>query len=438
MFVFIFHSGIVSAQSKQPVNPLEKAETVVDPAAEARVKEALSLFNNADFVGSLEILKKLYAEHADVTPPRIVTAQWFAQANLGEAVRVSLEQATEETPEDPEAYLLLGEILLRQQYLTGAELLFKAGEDKLAAYQSNPTRKKALVSSLLRNAILLAETRSRWDQMLEHIEKALKHDGENATLLRQKGVALFQLKRYADAFAAFQKADPLSKEDEAGLPAEAAMSQLYQLHGDKDNARKYLDEALKKYPKSKEVVLLAVRARMNDDILEEAQQLADELMNDNPDWMPGIKLQATIALFLNDYGRAERLFQQLILATPSDDQATNGLALAQCEQGDAQRLQRALAYAQSNVQKHESNSDYWATLGWVLYKNDQLEQAAQALKQSAATGQVNAATAYYLARLALKSGKSTEAVALLEAALDSPSPFAKRRDAVKLLQELKK
>lgn len=438
LFLLVSSLGFVVPVRAQTENPAKSEASDLDPAVEAGIKEALASFNNADFVGSLELLKKLYAAHPNLAPPRIIAAQWFAQANLGEPVRVSLEQATAETPEDPEAYLLLGEILLRQRFLTAAELLFETGKVKLDAYQLNAERKKNLISSYYRNAISLAETRNRWEPMLELTDEALKHDGEKALLFRQKGVALFQLNRYDEAFAAFQEADLHVKEDDIGLPAEAAMSQLYQLHGDRENAQKYLDQALQKYPKLKEVVILKVQSLLNDDKLEEAQQLIQQLVQDLPDWMPGVKLQATIALYLSDYKRAENLFQQLILVNPSDDQAANGLALAQCEQDDVQQRLRALSYAQDNVQKHGDNSDYWATLGWVLYKNDQLEQSAQALKQSAATGRVNAATAYYLARLALKTGKSAEAVTLLEAALDSPAPFAKRRDAAKLLQELKK
>jgi Tfp pilus assembly protein PilF len=398
------------------------------------------VFNGSDFAGALEILKKLYAEHPELAPPRIVLAQWFAQANLGEAVRASLEMATEETPNDPEAYLLLGEISLRQRYLTAAELLLKKATDKLKSYNANAARQKQLNSSLLRNWTALAEARNRWDDMIVFIDQAVQADGETATLLRQKGVALFQQKKDDEAFVLFKKADSLEIDNttDRGLPAEAAMSQLFQVRGDKENVKKYLADALQKYPKSKEVVVLSIQARMNEDQLEDAQKLADQLQTEYPDWTPAKRLCATIALYLDENATAEKLFQELILASPADEQATNGLALAQCEQDDPQKLQRALEYARENVRKNQQNADYWATLGWVLYKANQLEAAAQALKQAAATGKVNAATAYYLARLALQTGKSVEARQLLEAAASSTAPFAKRRNAVKLLNELKK
>jgi tetratricopeptide (TPR) repeat protein len=413
----------------------------VDPAIEQGIKQAVAAFNKSDFAGALEQLKTLYATFPNLAPPQIVLAQWYAQANLGEAVRASLEMATAETPNDPEAYILLGEILLRQRYLTAAELLLEKAKVKLDAYNANPERKKLITSSWLRNAVMLAENREQWDTMLALIDKAITQDGKTPAQLRQKGIAMFQLKRDADALKQFAEADTLAKtatEPDAGLPAEAAIAQLYQLRGDKANAQKYLAEALQKYPKSREVVVLSIQSRINENQLEDARKLAENLLKENQTWQPAKRLLATVALYLGDYKESEKLFQELILDSPTDEQIANGLALAQCEQDDPQKLQRALEYARENVRRNQQESDYWATLGWVLYKADQIEGAGQALKQAAATGQVNAATAYYLSRLAMRTGQTGEAIQFLEAALSTPAPFAKRRDAVQLLEALKK
>ena len=413
----------------------------VDPVIEAGVTSAVAAFNESDFAKALERLQTLYAQFPQLAPPRIVMAQWFAQANLGEAVRSSLEMATVETPDDPEAYILLGEILLRQRYLTAAELLLETAKVKLNTYSINPERKALMQDSWLRNAIMLAESRERWDISLALLTKASEQGGDTATGLRQKGIALFQLKRETEALEMFSKADKLAStldEPDTGLPAEAAIAQLYQLRGDRENVQKYLAEALRKYPQSREVVVLSVQARINEDKLENARELAEKLLAENPTWQPAKRLLATVALYLGDYVGAEKLFQELILELPGDEQITNGLALAQCEQDDPIKLQRALEYAQENVRRNQQESDHWATLGWVLFRANQLEASGQALKQAAATGRVNAATAYYMARLAMRSGQVQEAEQFLEAALATPAPFVKRRDAVELLNVLKK
>ena len=427
-------SPIVSASAS------DSSSIPADPAIESGIRSAVDDFNNSDFAGTLERLQMLYAGFPHLAPPRIVLAQWFAQANLGEAVRTSLEEATVETPDDPEAYILLGEILLRQRYLTAAELLLETAREKLAAYIVNAERKTLMQSSWLRNAVMLAEARGQWDVMLDLLARTIEHDGESPTLLRQKGIALFQLERDAEALTQLTQADALARESgetDSGLPAEAAIAQLYQLRGDSENTQKYLAEALTKYPTSREVVVLSIQSRINADELEDARTLAENLLSEHPAWQPAKRLLATIALYLSDYPEAERLFQELILESPMDEQIANGLALAQAEQGDLQKLQRALEYARENIRRNQQESDYWATLGWVLYKANQLEAAGEALRQAAATGRVNAATAYYLARLAMEAGQIAEAIQFLEAAINSPAPFAKRRDAVRLLDALK-
>ncbi|MDR3111041.1 MAG: hypothetical protein LBU65_15335, partial [Planctomycetaceae bacterium] len=71
------------------------------------------------------------------------------------------------------------------------------------------------------------------------------------------------------------------------------------------------------------VIVLSIQARLNEDKIEESQKLAEQLVAENPDWLPGKRLQATIALYLNDNAAAEKLFQDLILKSPADAQYTN-------------------------------------------------------------------------------------------------------------------
>ena len=422
----------------QPAEPaIEPSVEVTGPEIQRELEKAVATFNASQFPETLEILRALYSKHPEIVPPRIVLAQWFAQSNLGTAVRANLEMGTEEVPDDPEAFLLLAEISLRQGSLTAAEALLHQATAKLNAYTANPTRKKNLSSSYRRVMTDLYEVRQRWQPMEESINQQIAVDGQTPELLRKKGVALFQQNKEGDAQTVFVEADRLEANSETkGLPADAVMSQLYLLRGDKENARKSLESALTANPFSREVLVLSVQMRINDDKLEEAKPLAEKLLADDPASPAAKKLCATVALYLNDYPTAEKLFEELLLASPLETQHTNGLALALCEQDSPEKLQRALAYAVENVQKDQNNSEYLGTLGWVLYKADQLEQAANALKQSAASGQINAATAYYFARVAVKTGKVEEAKQLLEASLRGGNQFAKRRDAVRLLKEL--
>jgi len=427
------------AQPAQPAPVTDPAAGTTNPEIQADLEKAVAAFNASQFADALEILKSLYAKHPELVPPRIVLAQWFAQANLGNAVRANLEMGTEEVPSDPEAFLLLAEIALRQGSFTAAEVLLSQAATRVNAYTANPTRKDNLARSVRRVMTDLYEARQRWKPMEENLDRQIAAEGRTSALLRKKGIAIFQQERDNEAKPFLQEADRLdAASNTPGLPADAVMSQLYTLRGDRDNARKSLAAALAAHPNSKEVLALSIQMNVGDNKLEEAKTLADKLLAEEPTSHPFKRLRATIALYLDDYATAEKLFEELMLADPLETQNTNGLALALCEQNSPDKLRRALAYAAENVQKNQDNSEYLGTLGWVLYKAGNTEQAAEVLRQSAASGQINAASAYYFARLAVQTGKTAEARQLLTAALQSGTPFAKRREAVKLLEELSK
>jgi Tfp pilus assembly protein PilF len=422
-----------------PMQP-PNADATTNPVIKAELEKAVAAFNNSKRHEALDILNALYKSHPEIAPPRVVMAQMFAQAKLGEAVRANLEFGTEETPTDPEAYLLLGEIALRQGHLTAAELLLKRADETVRNYAANPTRKKNLQSSLLRVLSDLFEARQRWTQMEQCVDEQIKLDGQNSTFLRRKGIAIFRQNRDNDAKQFFLQADQLDRANketgQKGLPADAAMSQLYLARGDRDNARSSLENALNTYPDSKEILALAVQMRVSDDKLEEAKPLAETLLSKDPASPAAKRSRAIVGLYLQEYALAEKLFQELLLESPSDSQAQNGLALALCEQGSPDKLKRALEYATDNVRKNQNNSEFWGTLGWVQYKANLIEEAARSLRQSISTGQINAATAFYHARLALKANKIDEAKQFLTLALQGNNQFAKRREAVDLLKQL--
>ncbi|MBR2004422.1 MAG: hypothetical protein IJ991_09625, partial [Thermoguttaceae bacterium] len=118
-------------------------------AEEAKYQEALQHFNSQNLAGALASLQDLAASNPAATPPRLILARWFAELQNPKAVRTSLELATEESPNDPEAFLSLAEISLLEGSLTAAELLTLQGRRVLEQYSANPTRKQNLTRKAL-------------------------------------------------------------------------------------------------------------------------------------------------------------------------------------------------------------------------------------------------------------------------------------------------
>ena len=399
---------------------------------EATYKRALELFNKQDFAGSLAALQELYASNPAARPPRLIVARWFAELQNPQAVKLSLEQATVETPDDPEAYYSLAEFAIREGSFTAAELLTQRGDQALAKYDANPKRQKNMARTSNVVKLAYSNARKRWNDSLRAVAELIRIDGETAELDRAYARVLFQQKEDDKARQALQRAEKL---DPDGLPTDAAMAQLYATRGDKENAKASLDAALKANPKSTKVLLLSISSALSENELDSAWNLVQRLYKEEKS-AEVLKTYGKVALFRSDFKSAEAAFQEAVRQNPLDTDASGGLALALCEQGDPEKCKRALQYAASNIQKQSNNRDFLATLGWALYKAGQTDEAVKVLQQSIADGQINAASAYYFAVILHEKGQDDVAKQLLTAAVSTTPPFAKRGDAEKLLAEL--
>ncbi|MBQ9873084.1 MAG: tetratricopeptide repeat protein [Thermoguttaceae bacterium] len=402
-------------------------------AESAKYREAIDLFNNQDLQGALEKLRELTAGNAAARPPRVIAAQWFGQLKNPRAARIMLEAATGEDPEDPEAYLTLAEISLNEGELTAAELLAQKGAEKLAKYGANPDRKKTMESKASELKIAVSAARGRWTEVASALTAKIKSEGESAELDSALGNALFQQGKYDQARQMLDRAHKAS--EEKALPADAAMARLYSAQGNFDAAKTSLDAALKANPKSVPVLILSINSSLTENNLDDAWKRVQQLYQEDksPD---ALKTYGRVALFRSDYKRAEAAFQEAVRQSPLDSEASNGLALALCEQGDEKKNERAVQYAAGNVQKRQNDRDFLATLGWALYRSGRQDEAIKVLQQSTADGQINAASAYYFAVVLSDKGQNDQAKKFLEAALGTKTPFAKRSEAEALLKKL--
>ncbi|MBQ7030471.1 MAG: tetratricopeptide repeat protein, partial [Thermoguttaceae bacterium] len=348
-----------------PTAPVADAPKL-SAAEEAKYQEALQRFNSQNLAGALASLRELAASNPAATPPRLILARWFAELQNPKAVRTSLELATEESPNDPEAFLSLAEIAFLEGSLTSAELLTLQGQRVLARYDANPTRKQNLTRKALTLQLAYSNARRRWPAAQEAILALIKLDGETAELDRALGRVLFQQNQEDKAREMFARADKLTPADAASttLPADALLSQLYAERGDLVNAKKYLDAALKASPKSVPTLVLSISTALEENDLETAWTRARQLYA-NDKSADVLKIYGKVALFRSDYSQAEAAFQEVVRQNPLDAEAVAGLALALCEQDDAEKRKRAVQYATSNVQKQANNRDYLATLGWT-------------------------------------------------------------------------
>ncbi|MEN6406340.1 MAG: tetratricopeptide repeat protein [Thermoguttaceae bacterium] len=400
------------------------------------LSDAVARFKERDIPGAVRQLKEAVKKNPDLPPPHVILAQLFAQVNSAQDVRTALEEAVTESPNDPEAYVLMGDIALRDRRVTEATMLYEKAASLMSSFTSSAKRKDVLQPRVLSGLASVDEAREKWAAAQKQLEAWLKIDPKSSQAKQRLARCLFQQK---DAAGALEKLRDAAKADSNMLTPEAILAQLYEQAGDHENAKSWMAKALIAAPKDHNTHLVAGRWAFETLQLDEAKKQAAEALQCDPKSLEAKVLSGLVALFQKDYPAAERYFEAAHLQSPRVFGPSNNLAMALIEQKDEAKKRRALEYAENNVQQYPRSADAASTYGWVLYKLGRLDDAEKALNAAVSSGSLNNPdTAYYLARVAVERGRDSQAKQLLEGVLKTNAPFSMRPEAQKLLDQLKK
>ena len=409
-----------------------------DVAATAQSKDidaAVNKFKDRDFDGALKILKEAVKKNADLPPAQVIMAQLFSQTNIPTGVRNALEQAIIDSPTDPEAYVIMGDLAVRERRFTEGRMLYEKANSLMGAFSSSAKRKGLLQPRILSGLASIDEIQENWTDAKKQLETWLKIEPTSSVALQRLANCLFHQK---DSDGALQRLKDAAKVDSDVLTPEAILAQFYEQANDRENAKKWMEAALKAAPKDLKTHLVAGQWALETNQLPEAEAQAAASMQIDPKSLDAKILSGVIALFKKDFATAERYFEAAHLQSPRNFAATNNLALVLIEQKDEAKKRRALEYSQSNVQQNPRSAEAASTYGWVLYRMGRLDEAEKAFQAAVGGGSVGADTAYYIARLSYDRGRETQAKQWLDIALKSTGPFAMRQDAQELLEKLKK
>ncbi len=402
--------------------------------------DALARFKDRDLEGTLKSLEAAVKKNPDLPPVYVLLAQIYGAANVQQGVLQSLETGIQKTPDDPEAYVLLAQLALRDGRITEAELLLNKANGLLPKLDKNPKRKDILSPAVISGLAQVYQAREDWATARKYLEQWLKLTPKNADALRQLASVLFKQKDVDGALAKLKEAKAI---DEKTLTPETVIAIYYQRSGDKDNAKKWMASALKVAADDLNTQLVAAQLAMENGQLEEAQNRAVAALRINPTSQDAKKMRGLVALFQKDYKAAEINFESAHLKEPNDFAAKNNLALALAEQKDESKKRSALGYASDNMQQYQKTTnavEAASTLGWVLYKMNQLDDADKYLQSaiSGSAGNPSPDTAYYAAVVASEKNRKEEAKTLLKYSLKSTAPFTMKQEAAALLEQLNK
>jgi tetratricopeptide (TPR) repeat protein len=409
-----------------PANPQSQKQELTD---------ALSLFKAHDYAGSLKAWKEAVQKNPDMPPAQVIMAGLYVQTGMLSEAKAALEQAAIDAPNDPESYLLLADLAMRDNNLDKAEPLHQKASELLTTFNKNSPRRDTLVSQNYRGMAAIAEIRKDWAAAAKVYESWLKVAPKNVAAWRRMAFCLFQ-QRNADG--ALDKLRDAAKINKGGAAPEVFLAQFYEASGDRKSAQKWMAAALAAAPKDATTRLAVGQWALETGQLEEAQKHAMAAVRLAPKSVEAKLLRGVTALYQKDFAAAESIFDSAVKQSPQNVVATNNLALALAGQDEESKSKRALEYAEANAKKYPTIPEIASTYGLVLCKLGRIDDAETALRTAAPIALLDVDTAYAVSLVSIQRGRKKEAKHMLETALKQTKPFMFRQEAEDLLKELDK
>ena len=342
-----------------------------------------------------------------------------------------------DSPNDPQAYLLMGRIAMGEQRITEANMLYEKAGELLLKFTASEKRKGEMMPELYRGLASICLARGDYAGQQKWLEAYLKVEPKSAAAFQALGQCMFQQKNPQAALERYKQARVL--DPSSPLP-EVALAELYQRSRDRENAKIWMQKALAAAPKEAKTHIAAANMAFENEQYDEMYKEATKALELDPGNIDGMRIIGLLSYFRKDYKNAEVWFEYANKKTNSKVfSIRNDLALALAEQKDEAKVDRASQIAADNVKGYPNSATAVATLGWVYYKKKMLPEAEIQLRKAIFTyGKNDPDTFYQLARVSHERGYDTEAKRFLEVAVSGTGPSAYRQDAKALLAALKK
>lgn len=395
------------------------------------VQQAITRYRNNDIDGALQFLERAKAANPQLPPAQAVLARLHIAAGQSAAANVSLERAVRDHPDDPEAYLILAEIALREQHLTAAEQLFQKGLSVNESLPDGQKRKQTGARRAMAGLARIAEQRSDWDSAAKWLERLAQTQPGQAEVWQRLGRARFLTDQVDAAREALAKAKQLNAELEH---PQVTIGRLYRQQGKNQEAEAALNAAMQSDADNRATRLAYAQYLLQTDQLEESRKNLDQILEEERNYVSALLWAGVAARMAGEPRTAERHLSRAHLLDPGNVTVTNQLAMALSEQDDPEKLRRAAGFAAAAAQQQPSDGNLRTTLGWLLYQLGNHARAQQELTEALKLQRsLNADSRFLLARILYDRGRNDQAAQILKPAMQMDGIFVKRKDAETLL-----
>jgi tetratricopeptide (TPR) repeat protein len=409
------------------------------------------LLAKGDTKKALEVLERLDQTYPDVPLVKYTLARAYLQNNSMNQAAVSLDQAVSLNPNYDDAVLLLAQVNLATGH---ADRVIEAMNDLL---KRRPDLKSA--------ALVLAGAYGSLDR-LDDAAAVLHNQAQLAPNDPQPQIALGltyrQAKRNDEARQAFEKAAQLSPDnlflidqlveldllDKRFDAARQLIQRQFQktpnspashlfegkvlvAEGKWDAAEAELNKTLQLDPNFYGAYDLLVQTYLATNKLSQAVSQLQGLLSKNPNNTPALMILALVYDRMKDYPKARDAYEKLLATQPDFVPALNNLAYLYTEH--LNNLDKAYELARKARDLQPQDPAVADTLGWVLYKRGDYQQALPILQESAQKAGDNPEIQFHLGMAAYMMGQTDLARVALKNAANATKDFPGRHESKRRL-----
>lgn len=409
------------------------------------VADAIEQFRKGNFLECRNLLKAARGKDSKVPPDGVLMAQMLYTANQPGLARAELERTVKEVPNDPEPFLLFGEVAFQQRRFADAELAFRRAYELNSKFDANPLRKQNMEKRALSGMAGVAESREDWATAAKYLQPILSKDPSDVSNTTRMARALFeQDTNIGDGKEQEREAYQLliklweANPKQVRRP-EITMGSMYQKAGNKPISAKLMKKASDQDKTGLQTQLTVARWALGSGDTALAVACAERAQQISPQSIEAKLVAGLTARYKKDYARARKILEAAHLQSPSNLAAMLQLAVVLVE-GSEFDQKVAFEYSQMATRAYPdvgtpSGREASVTSAWILYRAGRFNEAQRTLQKALAGGSVSAESSYYAAQI-IHQNSPDVAKRLLNTALSGDGVFPARSDAEALRSSL--
>jgi tetratricopeptide (TPR) repeat protein len=408
---------------------------------DARLVQAQNFMAKNESPKALENLDRLDKKYPNIAPIRYQLARAYLLNNNPSQAMSILTQTVAANPNYLEAVLLLADLNLRtgnaQAVVTSMVDLLKKQPDSFPAQVFLADGYRSLgrlddAAAIFRERIkvspqdpqpylLLGITlrqQNKIDEARRAFEKALELAPENPLIADQLVDLDILVKDFPSAMRKVE--ERLSKNAQSAI-AHFMQGKVYVAQGKMDLAEAALQKTVELDPNFARAYDLLISTYMASNKLPQALTQLQTLLAKTPDNAPALMLSALIYEKLGDFSKARDAYEKLLSSQPDFTAALNNLAYLYAERFN--QLDKANELARKVRAAQPSDPSVADTLGWILYRQGDYQQALTLLQESAGKLPDNPEVQFHLGMASYMMGQTDVARTAFQKAATAPADF---------------